>query len=89
MDDHRLNLYSLEPQSLWRLLRLAPALRSGKHGRQPGVKLMGGRHIEIRTRRPLPVNTDGELTPATPARFRVLEGCCRLHPGETAGEGEP
>jgi diacylglycerol kinase family enzyme len=30
--------------------------------------------VEIRTRRPRPVNADGELVTHTPARFRVLPG---------------
>ena len=73
IDDHCLNLYSLEPQSLWRLLRLVPDLRRGTAGRRPGVKLVSGREISIRTRHPQPVVTDGELTARTPARFRVVE----------------
>jgi YegS/Rv2252/BmrU family lipid kinase len=72
IDDHRLNLYSLEPQSLWRLLLLAPALRRGPTEPRAGLKLLAGEEIVIRTRRPLPVDTDGELTTTTPAWFRVL-----------------
>ncbi|MBE0597766.1 MAG: lipid kinase [Desulfuromonadales bacterium] len=71
IDDHLLNLYSLEPQSFWRLLALAPWLRRGEYHHRAGVKLMSGQVIEIRTRRPLPIDTDGELTTQTPARFRV------------------
>jgi diacylglycerol kinase family enzyme len=28
--------------------------------------------LEVRTRRPMPINTDGEITTRTPARFEVI-----------------
>src|SRR3712207_2416913 len=36
------------------------------------VRTMSGTEVRIRTRRPRAVNTDGELSTHTPARFRVL-----------------
>ncbi len=87
IDDHRLNLYSLAPQSLWRLMLLAPALRRGPEESRPGLKLLAGEEIIIRTRRPLPVDTDGELTTTTPARFRVLPAALPVFvPEEPAGK---
>jgi YegS/Rv2252/BmrU family lipid kinase len=74
IDDGRLDLYSLEVQSLWRLLLLAPALRSGRHHAWAEIRTLSGDEIELRTRRPRSVNTDGEITTRTPARFRVLRG---------------
>lgn len=72
IDDGRLHLYSLEPQSLWNLLRLAPALRRGEIADRERVLLLSGRTIEVLTRRSLHVDTDGELTTRTPARFEVV-----------------
>jgi YegS/Rv2252/BmrU family lipid kinase len=72
IDDGRLDLYSLEVQSFWRLLRIAPALRSGRHDAWAEIRTHSGDAIEIRTSRPRSVNTDGEITSQTPARFRVL-----------------
>jgi diacylglycerol kinase (ATP) len=53
-------------------MALFPALRSGRLKRKDAVLLMRGREVEIRTRRPMPVNTDGELTTQVPARFVVV-----------------
>ncbi|WP_338664046.1 lipid kinase [Pararoseomonas sp. SCSIO 73927] len=74
IDDGRLNLYSLEFEGVWKLAMIYPAFRSGRHGLWQEVRTASSQEIEIRTRRPRPVNTDGELTTRTPARFRVLPG---------------
>lgn len=72
IDDGRLNLYSLEFERLWKLALIYPAFRLGRHGMWQEVRTAACEELEIRTRRPRPVNTDGEITTATPARFRVL-----------------
>lgn len=72
IDDQRLDLYSLEIQHWWQMIPLLPAMRSGNHASQDRVRTMHGQEIEIYTRRPYPINTDGEITTSTPARFRVL-----------------
>lgn len=72
IDDHLLDLYSISPAGIARLALIAPALRSGRHGAFRGVHLLRGRRIEVETRRPLPVNTDGEITTRTPVVFQSL-----------------
>jgi diacylglycerol kinase (ATP) len=72
IDDGWLDVYCLKPGSLWRLLTLFPALRFGRLRRRETVQAMRGRAIEVITRRPMPVNTDGELTVRTPAAFEVV-----------------
>jgi diacylglycerol kinase (ATP) len=72
IDDGRLDLYSLEFDQLWKLALIYPALRCGRHGMWKDVRTMSCTEVEIRTRRPRAVNTDGELSTHTPARFRVL-----------------
>ena len=79
IDDGRLDLYSLEVESFWRLLLMAPALRSGRHGAWAEIRTLSGHEFELRTRRPRSVNTDGEITTRTPARFRVLRGALDLY----------
>ena len=74
IDDGQLNLYSLEFEGIWKLAMIYPAFRSGRHGLWQEVRTASFQEVEIRTRRPRPVNTDGELTTRTPARFRVLRG---------------
>jgi YegS/Rv2252/BmrU family lipid kinase len=72
IDDGLLDLYSLEFDRAWKLALVYPAFRKGKHGLWKEVRTVSCAQAEIRTRRPMPVNTDGEITTQTPARFRVL-----------------
>jgi diacylglycerol kinase family enzyme len=74
LEDGALHVYSLEVASFWRLLRLLPALRTGRHDAWEEIRTLAGAEIEIRTRRPRSVNTDGEITTTTPARFHVRRG---------------
>lgn len=71
IDDQRLDLYTIAPQPLWKLAVLVPALRWGRYGRWREIRLMQGREIEVHTAPLLPINTDGEVTTTTPARFRL------------------
>ncbi|MCJ2087352.1 lipid kinase [Methylobacterium sp. E-005] len=72
VDDGKLDFYSLEINHWWRLIALLPALRRGTHGRAADVRAFHAQEIRISTRRPRPVNTDGELTTHTPAHFKVF-----------------
>jgi YegS/Rv2252/BmrU family lipid kinase len=72
IDDNLLHLYSISPLSVIRLMLLAPALRTGWQGRFMGVHQLRGQCIVIETRRPMPVNTDGEMTTQTPVEFEVV-----------------
>jgi diacylglycerol kinase family enzyme len=74
IDDGELHVYSLEVASFWRLLRLLPALRTGRHDAWEEIRTLAGADIEIRTRRPRSVNADGEIVTRTPARFQVRRG---------------
>ena len=78
IDDGQLDLWSLRPMSPWRLVRLLPALRRGDHGADAEVDAMRGRSILVETERPMPINTDGELTTRTPARFEVAPGALAI-----------
>jgi diacylglycerol kinase (ATP) len=79
IDDGRLDIYSLEVESFWRLLLLLPALRNGRHHAWAEIRTLTGDDIELRTHRPRSVNTDGEITTRTPARFRVLRGAVEVY----------
>lgn len=70
IDDQRLDLYSLETESPWEIMRLLPAMSQGKPDR--GVRTLRGKEIEIYTKIPSAIDTDGEITTQTPAVFRVL-----------------
>jgi diacylglycerol kinase (ATP) len=71
IDDDQFFLYSLDPLSLWEMLKFAPAFRTGRFENQSPVYLDQGRTIEISTRKPMPVTADGELITSTPAKFSM------------------
>jgi YegS/Rv2252/BmrU family lipid kinase len=72
--DGMLDFYSLEVGHWWRLLTLLPSLRDGTHGNWDDVRAFSTKELMIRTRKPRPVNLDGELVTKTPVRFTIREG---------------
>ncbi|RCJ32033.1 lipid kinase [Nostoc minutum NIES-26] len=72
IDDQRLDLYSLEIEKWWQIIPLLPAMRQGRHIEWRSVRALQGQEIEVSTRKPRPINTDGEITTYTPAHFRVI-----------------
>lgn len=73
-DDARLDVYSLEVTHWLGLLPLLPALWSGRWKGRRNVRMLHGRAVEVRTRRPRSVNADGEVVTQTPATFTVQPG---------------
>lgn len=86
IDDHHLDLYSLELSGVWKLAALAPWFRAGRHGLWQEVRTARGREFEVRTRKPRPINTDGELVTFTPARFEVLPAAITVFAPKVEGE---
>lgn len=83
-DDGWLDVYSLEVDHAWRLLRLLPSLRRGTQGQWDDVRAFKTTELTIRTSSPRPVNTDGELSTYTPAHFRIRPKSVRVYaPEET------
>lgn len=72
VDDGKLDFYSLEVDHWWKLLRLLPSLRQGTQAKWDDVRAFPTTEIIVRTKKPRPVNTDGELSTWTPAHFRLL-----------------
>ena len=72
IDDNRLDLYSLELRHWWQIIPLLPAMRGGQHVNSDYVRALAGKEFTVRTRKPRPINTDGEITTHTPATFRVV-----------------
>jgi diacylglycerol kinase (ATP) len=72
IDDARLDFYSLEVSHWWELLKVAPFLKWGTHVHRREVEALRAKVFEIRTRRPMPIDVDGELGPETPGRFEVV-----------------
>ena len=74
IDDNRLDLYSLEIQHWWQVFHLLTHLPRGEQDLLPWVRTLAADTIEIETSRPRKINTDGEITVQTPARFTVVPG---------------
>jgi len=72
INDQRLDLYSLEYQHWWQILLLVPALWRGTHANWSGVRSLQGKEFDIYTRKPHPINADGEIVTYTPAKFRLI-----------------
>ncbi len=72
INDQRLDLYSMDMKHWWQMLALLPALRQGNHTSASWVHAWAGQEFRVYTRRPRSINTDGEITTATPAHFRVI-----------------
>lgn len=72
IDDEQLDLYSLEIQHWWQILFLLPVLWLEPQAPSRQMRILHAQEIEIYTRRPLAINTDGEITTHTPAKFQVV-----------------
>lgn len=79
IDDGHLDLYSLEITKAWKLALMARSFRYGEHGAWKEVRAVRAPTFEIRTRRPRPVNADGEIVTQTPARFSLLRDAIRVY----------
>ncbi|MBP2295043.1 lipid kinase [Azospirillum rugosum] len=78
-DDGLLHVYSLEPRHWLELLAVLPALRRGKQAEWRGVRSFACTELEVRTGKPLAVNTDGGIATATPVRFQVRPGAVAVY----------
>src|SRR3712207_6582690 len=79
LDDGLRHGYSLEVRYWWQLLALVPALRRGRYDTWREVRSFASGELVVRTRRPRPMNADGEIITTTPARFRVHPGAVRVY----------
>jgi diacylglycerol kinase (ATP) len=71
IDDQHLDLYSLELTRAWKLALMARSFRNGEHGAWREVRAIRAKAFTVETRRPRPVNCDGEIVTQTPARFTI------------------
>ena len=71
IDDQHLDLYSLEVSRAWKLALMARSFRYGEHGAWREVRAIRAKEFTIRTRRPRPINADGEIVTQTPAHFTI------------------
>lgn len=69
IDDGLLHLYSLEFPQIWRMALMVPSFPHGRHGSMREVRTAQGHSFKVVTRKPRPVNADGELVTETPVVF--------------------
>ena len=74
IEDGTLDLYSLEIDNVWKLALMLRAFRSGTHGAWEEVRTARCVEFDIRTKKPRPVNLDGDIVTQTPAHFRIRPG---------------
>ena len=70
IDDGRLDLYSLKFSAAWKLARILRSFRHGRHSAWDEVRSIQGTNFVLGTRRPRPINADGEIVGETLAVFR-------------------
>lgn len=85
IDDGLLKLYSLPPQTMWELLRMAPWLRAGKQRQLQRTFTAVGHRIEINTVPSREVYADGEPVSRTPAVFEIIPQALNVIYEEPAG----
>ena len=83
INDGYLHLYSLEFPQVWRMALMIPSFPRGAHGAMREVRTARSEAFEIVTRKPRPVNADGELVTQTPAVFRLVERAIDVYVPET------
>ena len=71
VDDHKLGLFSLEPQSFWSFLSHSVVMLGRKLQGREGVFLRSGERIRIHTSKILDIWADGEFISQTPACFEL------------------
>lgn len=69
--DGRLDLYSLDPRAVWKLALQFHRFREGRHGVWAEVKTAKCTEFDVTTRKPRPINADGDIVTETPAHFVV------------------
>jgi YegS/Rv2252/BmrU family lipid kinase len=79
IDDHSFDIYSLDPQPWWRLLRHLPDLRRGADHASEGIWRGKSARMRVETGRPMRVRTDGEPTTSTPVTFEVVPSAVTVY----------
>ena len=87
LDTGHLEVYALAPPRPLDLPGLFLALRWGKLKRWQGAFRGQIDSVAITTKRPMPVNTDGEVLTETPARFTMSAGALEVFVPQADGPG--
>jgi YegS/Rv2252/BmrU family lipid kinase len=78
-DDGRLDVCIIRARSLWHYIQIAWHVLLGQHRQSPNVRYVSARHaLAIASKRPLPVQADGEIIGETPVTVEVAPGVVRV-----------
>lgn len=78
LEDGLLDVVMIEDMPRLRYLRLAPTVFSGRHVRQPFVRVARSREVRISATRPFTLYADGEAIADLPVTVRVLPRAVRM-----------
>jgi YegS/Rv2252/BmrU family lipid kinase len=78
LEDGLLDVVMIEDMPRVRYLRLAPSVFSGRHVRQPMVRVLRASEVRIEATRPFSVYADGEAIAELPVTIRVLPRAVRV-----------
>ncbi len=85
LEDGLLDVVMISDMPKLRVLRLLPTVFSGGHVRQPTVRVMRAREVEIRASRAFQIYADGDALAALPVTVRALPRAVRVLVPEGAG----
>lgn len=74
LDDGKLDVLSIPPQSPWRLLMMGLAIRSGDAGRIDELQTFRADKLSVSTGKPRDVTADGEQVTQTPIECCIMKG---------------
>lgn len=86
IDDGYLHLLSAEIRHWWQGFRLIPKMLRGTYDPKAEIRLIRGKEITIETRRPLRIDTDGEILTRTPAKFHIWPKAIEVFAPPALGE---
>lgn len=78
IDDRKLDLYSVEFRHWWSYFQAFVDLLQRRYDEAKSVHTVHARRFEVRTRRPMPIEADGEIVTRTPAVFEVVPRAIRV-----------
>lgn len=78
LDDGRLDVLCIKPQSLLRLLAYGPSMRSGRLADDENIRTFSCRKVAVTSRHAMEVTADGEPVTRTPAECHVRSSALKV-----------
>jgi diacylglycerol kinase family enzyme len=78
LEDGLLDVVMISDMPKLRFLRLLPTVFDGSHARQPEVRMVRAREVEIESSRPFQMYADGDALAMLPVTVRALPRAVRV-----------